>query len=105
MWALFSQKFNYVFKHRTGKNNIAVDALSRGGMLMTMVRNEITSFDPLKEHYEDDMDFGDIWRKLLAKEYLKDYTLQSGCLFKRNYMCIPKTSLREMSIREHHIGG
>lgn len=58
---------------------------------MIAVKNEIISFETLKELYGNDVDFGDIWKKFLAKEYLEDYTIKSGCLFKGNSLCIPKT--------------
>lgn len=50
---------------------MVADALSRKGLLLTMVQSEITCFDTLKDQYEFDDDCGDIWNECVNREYLE----------------------------------
>lgn len=70
-----------------------------------MAQVEIKCFDTLKDQYEGDGDFGEIWLKHQNIEFIEDYTVQEGCLFNCIVLYIPKTSLRKVLIREYHTGG
>lgn len=50
-----------VIKHTPSNVNKVVDALSRKGTLLTLLKGEITAFNHLKELYPSDPDFKDIW--------------------------------------------
>ena len=84
-----------------------MDALSRHSMLLTSVSTEVVGFDRLKDEYPTCPDFGNIYRSLQQgpSSMHSDYTLLDGYLFKRNQLCIPKTSVREFLIWEVHAGG
>ncbi|XP_022864757.1 uncharacterized protein LOC111384675, partial [Olea europaea var. sylvestris] len=83
-WITFLQKFTFVIKHK--------------------VSTEVVGFDCLKELYGTDKDFGDIWAHCNNREFIPDYLLQEGFLFKGMQLCIPRSSLCEHLIRELHAG-
>ena len=104
-WILFLQKFTFHFKHRTGKLNKAIDALSRRATLLLTLQIEITGFESLKDQYADDEDFSHLWAQCLQLDNTGNFHIQQGFLFKENQLCIPKTSLREFIIRDLHSSG
>ena len=57
----------------------------------------------LKELYEEDADFGEIW-KVCADKPFKDFVRMNGFLFKGNILCIPSCSLRLSILDELHGG-
>ena len=59
-------------------------------------------FERIKELYDGDDDFGDIWRKCMMREPCSDYHSHEGYLMKGNQLCIPESSLREKFIRGLH---
>lgn len=95
-WAIFLQTFCFVFKNRNEKLNVAVDALSRREYIMTIIKRQLICFEVLKDVYEDDEDFAEIWKKCVEKDYLSDYFLQ-GYLFKDQKLCFPRTFLKPSS--------
>nr|XP_023882357.1 uncharacterized protein LOC111994710 [Quercus suber] len=89
-WVAYIQRFHFTLKHKSGGTNKVANALSRQASLLTTLHTEIIGFDCLKELYENDKDFGDIW---------------GWFPFSANQLCIPKSSLREQIIKELHGGG
>ena len=80
-----------------------VDALSRRASLLTTLRTEVVRFDYLKELYENNEDFGDIWGKCLQTHIaVNSIYIQDGFLFQDNRLCIPKSSSKKQIIRELH---
>ena len=57
----------------------------------------------LKELYEEDADFGEIWKVCTDKPF-KDFVRMDGFLFKGNTLCIPSCSLRLSILDELHGG-
>ena len=79
---------------------------SAGEHLLTTLRIEVVGFDCLKELYENDEDFGDIWSKSQQTHIaVNSMYIQDDFLFQDNQLCISKSSLREQIIRELHGGG
>lgn len=52
----FLQSYSFVLKHRSGSSNQMADALSRTCILLNEMRIEDSSFDSMRELYEDDVE-------------------------------------------------
>ena len=102
-WVEFLQAYNFTIKHKVGVHNVVVDALSRRHALMTSMQVQVVGFDVLKELYEEDADFGEIWKVCTDKPF-KDFVRMDGFLFKGNTLCIPSCSLRLSILDELHGG-
>ena len=86
-----------------GVHNVVVDALSRKHALVTSMEVQVVGFDVLKELYEKDADFGEIW-KVCADKPFKVFVRMDGFLFKGNTLCIPSCSMRLSILDEFHDG-
>ncbi|RDX76421.1 Tf2-8, partial [Mucuna pruriens] len=75
-------------KHKQGKVNVVVDALSRRNNLLAMLETNLLGFKCLKELYLVDDDFK-----------------HEGYLFKDKRLYVPKSSIRELLVKEAHEGG
>jgi len=103
-WVEFLEQFPYVIKHKQGKTNIVVDALSRRYSLLSILETKFLSFDHIKELYPKDVDFSPILSEC-HQGFYKDFYLLNQYLFKGKRLCIPQGSLRASLIREAHEGG
>lgn len=86
-WGLFLQRFNYVFKHKSGVKNIVADALNQRMHLLTVLKSIITSFDSLPTLYATNEDFQVIWFKFLDKKPAGDYVIKAS-LPKEFWFCL-----------------
>ena len=59
----------------------------------------------MKDTYAADDDFARIWQQCKLNEDAGDFTITQGFLLKNNRLCIPRTSLRELLIKEIHAEG
>ena len=65
--------------------------------MLTTLRTKVVGFDCLKELYENDEDFGDIWGKCQQTHTaVNSMYIQDGFLFRGNQLCIPKSSLSRL---------
>ena len=104
-WAIFLSRYHYVFSHKAGVHNGAVDALSRQVCLLNTLKTEVTGFEAFKDQYPTDSDFQEIWEKCMLKEHVSDFHIQKGYLFKGTQLCIPTGSIRLLLIKEFHCSG
>jgi hypothetical protein len=65
---------------------------------------QVLGFEVLKELYQDDPDFVNVWEKC-SKGAVNHFLVQKGFLFKNSKLCIPQCSLRRAIIQEIHGGG
>ena len=104
-WVEFIETFPYVIKYKQGKENVVADALSRRYTLLNSLSAKLLGFEFIKELYQHDDDFSDIYASCDNGVVSDDFYLFDGFLFKRNRLCIPKCSMRELLIKEAHGGG
>ena len=71
-WVKFIEQFPYVIKHKQGKANVVVDALSRRHTLLNVLDTQFLGFDHIKEIYKDDLDFSHIYQEWSKGEH-KDF--------------------------------
>nr|XP_009773399.1 PREDICTED: uncharacterized protein LOC104223632 [Nicotiana sylvestris]XP_016484711.1 PREDICTED: uncharacterized protein LOC107805229 [Nicotiana tabacum] len=103
-WVEFLQNFQFVIKHKTGNLNQVVDALSIRPCLLSMMQTNVFGFDYIKELYEADLDFGDVWKICLEGPQRK-FVIRDGFLYYGKKLCLPQSSLRESIVTEAYEGG
>ena len=107
----YLQSFTFFIKYKSGVTNRVADALSRRRSLLTEIKVEALGFDEMKELYDVDPDFFEVWRECRAPNLIDhiskydEYFIQKGILFKGIQLCIPRSSMRLNLIKEKHSGG
>ncbi|RDX79660.1 hypothetical protein CR513_39892, partial [Mucuna pruriens] len=99
----FLKQFPYVIKHKKGKGNVVADALSRRHALLSMLETKLFGLESLKDMYGNDEDFGKVIA-LCANLANGGYFRYNGFLFKGKRLCVPKSSIRELLVKEVHEG-
>lgn len=103
-WFESLQAFTFMIKHKSGVLNKVADALSRRHTLLNMMEVKLMGFEHLKDLYQNDTDFSSIYA--LTNEKPHGYFVQQdGFLFKGNKLCVPKSSIQELLVKEAHAGG
>ena len=101
-WVEFLQSFHFSCKYKDGKSNVVADALSRRYSLLVTLDVRLLGFETLKDHYQSDVDFRDMFLKCAGGPN-GEFVIQDGFLFKGNRLCVPKHAIRELLIREAHL--
>lgn len=101
-WVKYLQSFNFVSKYKTGKSNIVVDSLSRCYSILSLLDAKVLGFNHIKELYVDDPDFAAIITTFSNGTSNAQYSMQDGFLFKGNRLCIPKSPIRKLLVKEVH---
>ena len=84
-WVAYIQHFHFTLKHKSGVTNKVANVLSKRASLLTTLRTEVVGSDCLKELYENDEDFGDIWGKFQQTHTaVNSMYIQDGFLFQGN---------------------
>ena len=65
----FLQAYNFTIKHKAGVHNVVADALSRKHALLTSMQVKVVGFEKVKELYEKDAHFGEIWKMCDEKPF------------------------------------
>ncbi|GKV29618.1 hypothetical protein SLEP1_g38525 [Rubroshorea leprosula] len=103
-WSEFLQAYPFLLKYKSGVQNRVADALSHRHALLTSLQMKVIGFEVIKELYEDDPDFSNIWQAT-SNQAFQQYHRQQDYLFKGNRLCVPRCSLRDSIIWEAHNGG
>ncbi|XP_074300179.1 uncharacterized protein LOC141631401 [Silene latifolia] len=89
------QSFNTSSKYKNGKSYVVVDALSRRYSLLNVLSVRLLGFETLKNYYDDDPDFGELFEK--CKSGAKgEFAIQDDFIFKGNRLCVPKHQVWEL---------
>jgi hypothetical protein len=76
-WVEFIKTFSYIIKHKKGKDNVIVDALSRRYNMLSQLDYNFFGLESIKELYATDFDFkeayencreGRTWNKYMLHE-------------------------------------
>jgi hypothetical protein len=104
-WVEFIEIFPYIIKHKKGKDNVIVDALSRHYTMLSQLNHKISGLESLKELYATDFDFKDAYENCREGRTWNKYVLHDGLLYRANKLCIPASSVRLLFLQEAHGGG
>ena len=72
-WIDFLQAYNFTIKHKAGVQNIMSDALIWKHSVLTIMQYKVVGFEVLKELYDSNLDFGEIWKACAIKPYFAFY--------------------------------
>ena len=93
-----------ICKYKKGKENVVADALFRRYILLSTLDAKLFCFDYIKELYMEDSNFGNVFNACEKVAFGKFYR-HDGFLFREAKLCVPKSSLPELLVREAHGGG
>jgi hypothetical protein len=66
----YLQQFDFVIRHKSGKENMVVAALNRRPHLLPMFSaNVAAGFESMKTEYSNDEDFGNVWNEIFTYEH------------------------------------
>jgi hypothetical protein len=74
-WVEFIKKIPYIIKHKKGKENVSVDALSRRYTMLSQLDHKIFCWESIKELYAMDLDFKDAYENYREGRMWNKYVL------------------------------
>jgi hypothetical protein len=99
-WVEFIEYFSYVIKHKKGKENVIVDALSRRYALLTQLDYKIFVLEIIKDLYVHDADFKDVLLHYKDDKTWNKFVFNDGFVFRANKLCIPASSICLLLLQE-----
>jgi hypothetical protein len=93
-WVEFIETFHYNIKHKKGKENIIVYALSRRYTMLSQLDHKIFGLESIKELYAMDVDFEDAYENCREGRIWNKYVLYDGLLYRANKLCVLASSVR-----------
>ena len=68
-WLEFIETFPYVMKYKQGSKNVVADAFwDKRYALSTSSQSKLHGFEFIKDFYENDADFGQVWNTCTLKD-------------------------------------
>jgi hypothetical protein len=104
-WVEFIETFSYIIKHKKGKENVIVDALSRHYTMLSQLDHKIIGLESIKKLYAMDVDFKDAYENCREGRMWNKYVMQDDLLYRANKLCVPASSIRLLFLQEAHGGG
>ena len=104
-WVEFIDTFPDVIKHKKGKENVIVDALSHRYTMLSQLDFKIFGLETIKDQYVHDADFKDVMQNCKEGRTWNKFVVNDGFVFRANKLCIPATSVRLLLLQEEHGGG
>jgi hypothetical protein len=103
-WVEFIETFPYIIKHKKGKENVIVDALSRRYTMLSQLDHKIFCLESIKDLYATYVDFKDAYENYRDGRTWNKYVLQDGLLYRANKLCVPASSVHLLLLQEAHGG-
>jgi len=102
-WVEFIEQFPYVIKHKKGKANVVVDAISRRHTLLNVLETQYLGFDHIKEIYKMTLIFLSSFKSAQRVD-TKKFSYMMVFSLKGKDLCAPRV-FEESLVREAHEGG
>jgi transposase InsO family protein len=101
----FIETFPYIIKHKKGKDNVIVDALSRYYTMLSQLDHKFFGLESIKELYATDFDFKDAYENCREGRIWNKYVMHDNFLYRANKLCVPASSVHLLFLQEAHGGG
>jgi preprotein translocase subunit SecG len=104
-WVEFIEYFPYVIKHKKGKDNVIIDALSRRYTMLSQLDYNFFGLETIKEQYLQDVEFKDVLQNCRDGRTWNKFILNDGFVFRANKLYISDGSVHLLLLQEAHGGG